>query len=354
MTAFDSIAGNEHIKRYLTRMLETKALGSSLLFAGPDGVGKSLFAQSLAKLVLGAESHPDLHVYRPEGKIGMHSINTMRQFSEDVYLAPFNGNWKVFIIQDAERMLPYSANALLKTFEEPAKDSIIILISSMPEALLPTILSRCRTIHFQALTEGEIAGVLKEKYQIDDSQAQKIAAASQGSLGHALRLHQGGGNEIREMVLNILSKGKMGTYNELSQAAENIAGKVDELKKKVEENARQERVNVPQEYLTAVQVQGIEKELEGAVSMRMMHDAQALFDVILAWYRDLQLLCLNGKRSMLINRDFEQQMEQSLQRGEHLPLEAVQKAISQARLSLERSTGLNLCLETLFLQLNLL
>lgn len=283
MTAFDSIAGNEHIKRYLTRMVETKSLGSSLLFAGYDGVGKSLFAQALAKLILGTDQHPDLHVYRPEGKIGMHSINSMRQFSEDVYLAPFNGNWKVFIIQDAERMLPYSANALLKTFEEPAKDAIIILISSMPESLLPTILSRCRVIRFQTLTEDEIAGVLKDKFQQSEIVSKNIAAASQGSLGQAVRLLQGGSNEIREMILNVLSKGRMGTYKELSQAADAISGKVDELKKKVEKDARQELLNVPQENLTAAQLQGVEKEIEGAISMRMMHDAQALFDVILAW-----------------------------------------------------------------------
>ena len=136
---FEDIVGNDQIKEYLKRMVEQRAVANSLLFAGPEGIGKSLFAHALAKMLLGSDSHPDLHVYRPEGKIGMHSIDSMRQFSEDVYLAPFQGQWKVFIIHDAERMLTYSANALLKTFEEPAKDALIILLSSAPAALLPTI-----------------------------------------------------------------------------------------------------------------------------------------------------------------------------------------------------------------------
>lgn len=135
---FEKIAGNSRIKDYLQRF---PIKSHSLLFAGPDGVGKKLFAQAVAESLLGAPHHPDLHMYRPEGKTGMHSILSMRQLSEEVYLAPFSGQRKVFIIDDADRMQNVGANALLKTFEEPAKDSVIILISSRPSALLPTILS---------------------------------------------------------------------------------------------------------------------------------------------------------------------------------------------------------------------
>jgi len=354
MNEFDSIIGNEQIKRYLIRMVETKSLGTSLLFTGPDGIGKSLFAKALATLLLGSENHPDLHLYYPEGKIGLHSINSMRQFSQEVYLAPYQGQKKVFIIHNAERMLPYSSNALLKTFEEPAEDAVIILISSKPEALLPTILSRCRTIHFQSLADIEIAMALNSRWGQSEQNAKKLATLARGSLGNALRLQRGEGNELREMILAILSKGKMQMYKELSEGAEAISAKIDLLKKKCEESLQQEIIRIPQENLSAIQLQSFEKEIDGMAAMHMMNDAQALFDVIIGWYRDLELLHVNGNREYLFHRDFEPQLEQSLQRGEILPLETVQKAIVQARLSLERSTSLNLCLETLFLQLNLL
>ena len=137
---FKHILGNDQIKFFLSQTLKLGTVGNSLLFAGPDGVGKSLFAEAFAKALISQDdpkgshrdkiesgNHPDIRVYRPEGKIGMHSLGSMRQFTEEVYQSPFEAKFKVFIIHDADRMLPASSNALLKTFEEPLQNSIIIL-----------------------------------------------------------------------------------------------------------------------------------------------------------------------------------------------------------------------------------
>lgn len=364
---FEHILGNDHIKQYLTRMVAKKAVGNSLLFAGPDGIGKSLFARELAKMILCSDdhegkhlrkleagNHPDLRIYRPEGKIGMHSINSMRQFSEDVYLAPFEAKWKVFIIQDADRMLTYSANALLKTFEEPAQDSIIILISSAPSSLLPTVLSRCRTIRFNPLSEDEVANYLQMIIKKSTEEAKSFAALSGGSIGNAINLIEQGGNAIRQKILMTLSRGNVSTYQELSKLASEIADQIDESKKQEEELVRSELLKGTFADLTASQQQNLEKEIEGAVAMRQAIHAQALFENILSWYRDMNLLHANGNRAYLINRDFEEEIEQALQQGGLLSIEEAQKAASDATLSLERSTPLNIVLERLFLQLNLL
>jgi DNA polymerase III subunit delta' len=354
MNVFDSIVGNEKIKLYLKRMVETKSLGTSLLFAGPDGVGKSLFAKALATLLLGSENHPDLHLYYPEGKVGLHSISSLKQFCHDVYLAPYTGQKKVFIIHHAERMLPTSSNALLKTFEEPAEDAVIILVSSTPDALLPTILSRCRIIRFQSMSEAEIALALNLYFGQTEDNAKRLAVMAQGSLNAALRFVEGKENEMRHMILEFLAKGKMETFKELSHAADAISEKVNQLKKSCEESLENKMSTTPQENLSATQLQSVEKGIDGMVAIHTMHDAQAVFDVILGWYRDLQLLHVNGNKNLLFHRDFGPFLEQSLQRGEILPLDQVQKAINQAKLSLERSTSLNNCLENLLLQLNLL
>lgn len=364
LSYYAHIIGNDQIKDYLTRMVEKKAIAHSLLFAGPDGIGKGLFAEAFAtqvichhdphgghrhKIEVGA--HPDIRVYRPEGKIGMHSIDSMRQFSEEVYQAPYEAPWKVFILHDADRMLTYSANALLKTFEEPAPQSLIILLSSQPESLLPTILSRCRQMRFHTIPEEAIVTFIQERTKKSADEAKEIAALAQGSLGNAVRLLEEGGSVLREKILQILVKGKMSTYTELIQAAREIADQVEEGKQQTEDALRASLMQAYPDGLTSIQQHGLDKDIEGAVSMRSAKEAHAIFDTILSWYRDMHLLQVKGSNAYLFHRDFHQQMSQDLQQGNLLSLESVQKAVAQVRLALERSTPLVYCLENLFLQL---
>lgn len=348
---FENIVGNDLVKEYLQRIFEKKAIANSLLFAGPDGVGKSLFATKLAEALLGSADHPDLHVYHPEGKIGMHSIGSMRQFSEQVYLSPYSGERKVFIIHDADRMLTYSANALLKTFEEPSSDSIIILLSGSPSSLLSTILSRCRIIRFQGIDEEAIATFLVEKWGQDIVQARKLAEMSQGSIGQAVRLLQQGGDEIRNRVLQVLSKGKFSIYQDLMDFVEELTKLLEAGKKQVEEEIRKDILQGPKENFSAVQMQEIQKEIDGALAMRQMNDFQALLTVVLGWYRDLHLLDLNGNRKYLIHKDYAMDCEKALQKGGIIPIDSIQKHIADARLALERSTTLSIVLENLFLRI---
>ena len=320
---FEHIPGNELVKDYLVNMVQKQAVGNSLLFSGPDDAQKDLFALSLAKILMGeqahskidTDTHPDLHIYRPEGKIGMHSIASMRQFCEEVYLPPYESSWKVFVIQDAERMLSYSANALLKTFEEPALDSVIILLTAQPNLLLPTILSRCRIVRFQGVTKKSL---------ID--------------------------NSLRQAVLNLLAKGKVGTYTELSFSAAQLADLIQESQK-TEEEAHQSEIKKISLEMNAQQRHALEKELAGAMTMSLHKHAKTLFQVILSWYRDLHLIHAKGRKELIQNVDFYEQLVLVYQKGGLLPLETVEKSVKQAIMSLERSTALNLCLERLLLEL---
>lgn len=149
-------------KERLTKMLEREEIPHALLFAGPKGSGKSDAALAFAHSLVGSQKkyHPDIHLYYPEGKTGMHAISSIRTLTHDVSLAPYESKWKMFIIHEAERMLPTSSNALLKTFEEPPTQTIFILISHHPERLLPTILSRCQTIEFLQPKKEEASAIL--------------------------------------------------------------------------------------------------------------------------------------------------------------------------------------------------
>lgn len=351
MSAFDSLIGNSLIKERLLRLAKKQTLPNSILFSGPEGVGKCLFAKALAIDVLGHEHHPDLHQYYPEGKMGLHSINSMRKFSEEVYIAPYSAQRKIFIIHEADRMWPYGANALLKTFEEPALDAIIILITSAPEMLLPTILSRCFTFRFQTIPEEDIVSLLQTQWHQSPEAAQRLASHSRGSLGKAVMLLQGGGNAIRDMILQLLRKGKISDYCFLCRELEQITSKLEELKKQVEASCREELLLVPAENLTAVQLDNLEKEIDGVASMKIKQDMRTLFEVIGDWYRDMELIRVHADRRYLIHKDYEEDLEQAFQRGELLPLVEVQNILSKSMLSLERNTGIDLCLENLFLQL---
>ncbi len=351
---FESIAGNALAKETLQRLLE-RGFGHSLLFAGPEGIGKSLFAKELAAALQKErdqiDSHPDFHHYKPEGKTGMHSVEEMRRLSQEVYMAPFKGPWKIFIIHDAERMLPVSSNALLKTFEEPPSDCKIILLTSSPSSLLPTILSRCQIIPFQTIPEEEIGKVLKERWNIPLEEALKLAKRAQGSLGKAIRLKEQGYDTAKEILLHLLASGKMGDYKACKEKITVISEKLDESKKQMEEVLRQEFFKGDLDTLTAVQKENLEREVTGALTLRHHSLVFALFEAIFGWYRDLELLSVNGNPEYLVHSDFKEILFQSLQRGETHSCDYIAKIIKEAKLSLERSTAFPLVLENLLLKI---
>ncbi|NGX58049.1 MAG: DNA polymerase III subunit tau [Chlamydiae bacterium] len=350
---FDSLIGNERVKGYLTRMVERGMVGQSFLFAGPNGIGKSLFAQALASLLIGETeriqhgNHPDVRTYRPEGKIGMHSIDSMRQFNTDVYLSPMEAQRKVFIIHDADRMLRTSANALLKTFEEPADDTVIILLSSSPENLLTTVLSRCRRVYFQPIENPLIIDWLVA-HDIDREIAAKVVPFANGSLAEALRLCEHGEDEVRELVLQVLSE-ENHRYRDLQQFSKNVGDYFDRIKSEMESAARQELTKIDKENMSVAQRDFIEKEINGVVSINFQAEVDRLLQVVISWYRDLHLLQVGGDESLLVNKDH---LDALKGKKKTCSLDKVQDLVGQMRLAVQRFAPIDSSLETLFLQLS--
>lgn len=322
----EALRGNDNTKRYLKRMIEQGKIPNSLLFAGPEGSGKDEFAKAFATLILcqgdtsgshyqkiAASTHPDLHIYRPEGKLGLHSMDALRQLGAEVYLPPNESSKKVFIVEQAHRMWPYSANALLKTFEEPPVDTVIILVTTAPQHLLPTILSRCQTVYFQQDEESNLS-----------PKAQHLAS--------------------------ILQRPKFVSYKEFQQEIKAISDTLEHQRKEFEENAREERER-PSE-LTALQKEAYEKQAQGVAATALQAITDELFDEILSWYRDLSLLQAGGNKERLFYRESQNELEAALQRGEAHPIDKVQQLVTDAKIALERSLPLSHCFETLFLKLN--
>ncbi|MBS0616498.1 MAG: AAA family ATPase [Verrucomicrobia bacterium] len=183
---FTHLVGNPLAKDILNRMAQKGTIPSVLLFQGPEGVGKGHFAKALANHLIRhpKKEHPDIHILYPEGKSHQHPIAAIRELINEATLPPFEAPCKVFILHDADKMLPTSSNALLKTLEEPPEKTYFFLLSSNPSRLPSTILSRCRKLPFFRLSDAEIIPFLK----VPD--AAKIARLSHGSLSKALRLAQ--------------------------------------------------------------------------------------------------------------------------------------------------------------------
>ena len=250
-------------------------------------------------------------------------------------------------------MLSYSANALLKTFEEPPSYAVIILLSSAPESLLPTVLSRCRTIYFQAIPEDEIREYLQTRFLSEEKNAKKFAALAQGSLKTAIDLAENG-HAKRNSVLDILSKRDLKTYKSMTTVAATFVERIEESNKQIEQEAKEEFQKFPIENFSVYQQQMMEKELEGIITMSRMREAHFLFDNILSWYRDVHLLLNGGDSRFLMNPDYLPQLIQETERGDAISLDRVLKVVDEARNALQRSMSLQVCLESLFLKLDLI
>ncbi len=154
---------------YLSRAHERDRLGHAYLISGPPGSGKRGLASDLSNLVTGTKADdvfasPPAGVYlaEPESKSRRIVIDQVRALEHALQMRSANGHRKVAIIAEADRLQPQAANAFLKTLEEPPNDSLLILLSAMPEVLPDTILSRCVAIPLAARELAEHSAEEKE------------------------------------------------------------------------------------------------------------------------------------------------------------------------------------------------
>lgn len=143
----------------LQRARENNRLAHAYLITGPEGSGTREVATQLCGLIMQeAEEplkHPDVHVAEPESKSRRIVIEQVRNLEKSLQMRSLRGGKKVGIIFDADRLMEQAANAFLKTLEEPPNHSHLILVSSVPDQLLETILSRCIEISLKPITRRE-------------------------------------------------------------------------------------------------------------------------------------------------------------------------------------------------------
>jgi len=234
----DQLTGNERVKKLLRRILEARRSPGAMLFAGEDGIGKKLFALEIARALncrspqgaegcgncpscvrIGKFNYPQSSesddwkgiIWTDHADVGMVVapkrvllVEQMRLIEREANYRPYEGNARVFLIEDADKLNDPSANALLKVLEEPPHTSHIILLTSRPDMLLPTIRSRCQMIRFSPLSPEEIESHLVKNKVASASEARIRARVARGSLGRAVAQDFDGFSAQRAAMLGVL------------------------------------------------------------------------------------------------------------------------------------------------------
>lgn len=223
--SFKDIYGHEKQISVLQTSVARDRIPHAYLFYGMEGVGKRTVAEVFAKALncrsnsidacdecpscvkIDRGNHPDVVMIRAEGQF--IKVKEIRDLQEQMKFRPFEGRKRIFIIDDADRMNSVSANALLKTLEEPSASNILMLITARPHQLPMTILSRCQHLRFNPLRRETIALYLQEKVSLDSHTSSLISLSSGGSIGKALTLHDDSYLTTRNVVFTIMSKIRM-------------------------------------------------------------------------------------------------------------------------------------------------
>jgi DNA polymerase-3 subunit delta' len=224
----------------LARAIAHDTLPPALLLAGPEGVGKRLVARATAETVncvaprrgalhdaarssapiefavdacgacdqcrrIGRGVHPDVNILEP-GDTGTIKIEQIRDVIGAAAYRPFEGRRRVVIVDDAEAMMPPAQSALLKTLEEPPSATVFLLVSAMPDALLPTVRSRCPCLRFARLSAQDVAHVLVRDHGYTAADAQAAAADVDGSVGLALAAASVDAARARAAAMSLLER----------------------------------------------------------------------------------------------------------------------------------------------------
>lgn len=288
--SFSKLQGHDLQKKILRKAVRLNRISHSYLFQGIDGIGKKQTAVEFAKLLnclnrsenleddmyecsctscsrIEKGIHPDVKLYEYPGVKNIKIDNIRNDIEEQIFLAPYESGYKVFILDGAERMNTNAQNAFLKTLEEPPQQSVIILISSAEHRILPTILSRCQILNFTPLTRNELKVYLSRHTELDSNSVEIISRISSGSLGKALRIDSEYLDFRREIIRSLTELGtdQPGSATEL----------VDKLDKKF--------------------------GIDDIDSMRQ------LFDLLTHWIRDLILIKINCSDDYITFTDLTEQ-----------------------------------------------
>lgn len=330
--SFSEIIGQEDAKSLLKNAVKTGNHSHAYIFSGEKGSGKMMLAEAFATMLQcenpgddacgqchsckQAISHnnPDIiYVRREEGKANL-SVDVVReQIVNDVEIKPYSNKYKIYIVEEAERMNPQAQNAILKTIEEPPEYAIIILLTANHNAFLQTILSRCVLIQMKSIDTESIKRILQSKYEIVDYQSQMVATFAQGNIGKAIALATDSSfNEVKDKVISLCKRAGRMEENQISDEVKSIKEANDSDKKAGDDG----------------------EKFQGFV--------EQMLDLITLWFRDVLLYKATLNDNLLLFKENSYDIQEQAQHCSYHGLNNIVDAIAEARARLNANVNFEL------------
>lgn len=325
MAGFGDIVGHEQVISHLKNAISMGKVSHAYILNGPEGAGKRMIAEAFARALqcenhdtegcgkcrschqAESRNHPDI-IYVNHEKPNTISVADIReQINGTIDIKPYNttSQYKVYIVDEAEKMNEQAQNALLKTIEEPPAYAVILLLTTNADAFLQTIRSRCVTLELKAVADEKIHNMLMRNYQVVDYKADVCVAFAQGNVGKAILL---AGSQ---------------TFNELKDQTIRLVRK-----------------------LRDTEVADIMSEVKTIEEFEQIDD---FFDLLLLWYRDVLIYKASGSDAKLIYKDQANEIARQAEDCFFDGLNRILDGISQARQRLHFNVNQDMTLELLFL-----
>lgn len=330
MPNFNDIVGHNKLKHHLQAAIEKDKVSHAYIINGEQGAGKRLIASVFSKTLqcsspiineneinpcgickscMQAESgnHPDIiWVTHEKYSIGVDDIR--KQVNNDIGIKPYSSPYKIYIINEAEKMTEQAQNALLKTIEEPPAYGIILLLTNNTSPILSTILSRCVLLDLKAIKEEKVVGFLMEKYGIPDYAAKLAAQFSQGNIGKAIRYGTSTDfMQIKEEVLHLLK------------------------------------------YIDEMEISEIIDSIKNLSEYKLQ--INDCIDFMQLWYRDVLMLKITNDPNMLLFKEqYRFLLEQAKRRG-YEEVENIMNAMDKAKIRLKANVNFDITMELMLLTL---
>ena len=324
MAKFQDIIGQEQIKEHLQNAIAAGKVSHAYIINGEKSSGKEFIAKVFAmalqcekkeaepcqechscKQAL-SDNHPDIIRVTHE-KPNTISVDDIRaQVNNDVAIKPYSGSYKIYIINEAEKMTPQAQNAILKTLEEPPEYAVILLLTTNVNLLLPTILSRCVVLNMKPVADELVRKYLMEQLQVPDYKAEVCVAFARGNIGKAKALAS-------------------------SEDFENVKAEALSLLK----------------YIKDMELSEIIAAIKRITEYKL--EINDYLDICAIWYRDVLLFKATNDVNHLVFREEIQSLRKIAQRSSYEGIEKIIEALDTAKHRLDANVNFELTMELLML-----
>ena len=317
MAGFTDIIGQDSIINHMKNAIKLNRLSHAYIIDGESGMGKKTLAKAFAMTLQcekkGEEPCMECHSCKqcltdnqPDIKWITHdkpstiSVDDIRtQINGDIMIKPYSSEYKIYIMDEAEKMNIAAQNALLKTIEEPPSYGIIILLVNNKDSFLQTILSRCVALDVKPLSKNMIVDYMKKNLKLPDYQAELMANFAAGNLGRGIRLASSENfMQIKEIMLNHLkglenvTADRVAAYiKELTGFKDNIAEYLDlmtswfrdvlifKASKDINEIIFKDEIKMIEKYCIAMSYNGINDIFESIQKLSVRLKANVNFEL---------------------------------------------------------------------------